>query len=104
MPAAEASACSLYLPSLASDIATPLSRLMQNLGFRYTQWINHRHRRVGHLFQGRDKANLVDRDNYLLELVRYIHLNPVHARRRQRPAAYPGSSHRAYLGKEKLSW
>ncbi len=77
---------------------------MQNLGFRYTQWINHRHRRVGHLFQGRHKAILVDRDNYLLELVRYIHLNPVHARRRQRPAAYPGSSHRAYLGKEKLSW
>lgn len=59
---------------------------------------------MGHLFQGRHKAILVDRDNYLLELVRYIHLNLVHARRGQRSAASPWSSHRAYLGKEKLSW
>ena len=57
----------------------PLSRGMQNLAFRYTRWINRREKRMGHLFQGRYRALLVDRDAYLLELVRYIHLNPVRA-------------------------
>ena len=75
--------------------ATPLSRSMQNLTFRYRQWINHRDRRVGHLFQGRYKAILINRDDYLLELVRYIHLNPVQARLVRAPAAYRWSGHRA---------
>ena len=57
----------------------PLSRSMQNLSFRYTRWLNWREQRTGHLFQGRYKAVLVDGDSYLLELVRYIHLNPVRA-------------------------
>ncbi len=57
---------------------------------------------MGHLFQGRYKAILVDRDNYLLELVRYVHLNPVQARLVRAPAAYRWSGHRAYLGKESL--
>ena len=43
----------------------------------YTQRFNQRHQRVGHLFQGRYKAILVDKDNYLLELCRYVVLNPV---------------------------
>ncbi|HDZ62059.1 MAG TPA: transposase, partial [Nitrospirae bacterium] len=54
----------------------PLSRIMQHLCFRYTQWVNSRQKRVGHLFQGRYKAIVVDADAYLVELVRYIHLNP----------------------------
>ena len=54
----------------------PLSKSMQNLSFRYTRWINQRQQRSGHLFQGRYHAILVDKDSYLLELVRYIHLNP----------------------------
>jgi hypothetical protein len=57
----------------------PLQRGMQNLSFRYTRWINWQTKRTGHLFQGRYKAVLVDSDSYLLELVRYIHLNPVRA-------------------------
>jgi len=58
---------------------TPLSRIIQNLGFRYTRYINSKRKEVGHLFQGRYKAILVDEDSYLLELARYIHLNPVRA-------------------------
>lgn len=82
----------------------PLSRGMQNLAFRYTRWINRRKKRVGHLFQGRYKALLVDRDAYLLELVRYIHLNPVRAGLVGEPLDYPWSGHRAYLGKEQVPW
>jgi REP element-mobilizing transposase RayT len=58
---------------------------MQNLTFRYTKWINWRLNRSGHLFQGRFKAVLVDADSYLLELTRYIHLNPVRANMVQSP-------------------
>jgi len=82
----------------------PLSRAMHNLSFRYTRWINWREKKTGHLFQGRYKAVLVDGDSYLLELVRYIHLNSVRAGIVAFPEEYPWSGHRAYLGKENLSW
>ncbi len=90
---------------LAAQVgALALSRIMQHLGFRYTQWFNRRRARVGHLFQGRYKAVLVDAESYLLELVRYIHLNPVRAALVKAPERYPWSGHRAYLGKERLGW
>ncbi|MBC8519249.1 MAG: transposase [Gammaproteobacteria bacterium] len=76
----------------------PLSKLMQSLSQRYTVWFNHRHDRVGHLFQGRYKDILIDSDQYLLELIRYIHLNPVRANLVTDSADYPHSSHRAYSG------
>ncbi len=76
----------------------PLSKLMQSLSQRYTVWFNHRHDRVGHLFQGRYKAILIDSDQYLLELIRYIHLNPVRANMVTDTADYPYSSHSAYSG------
>jgi len=82
----------------------PLSRGMHNLSFRYTRWINWREKRTGHLFQGRYKAVLIDGDSYLLELIRYIHLNPVRAGMVNDHEEYPWSSHRAYLGKEFLPW
>ena len=82
----------------------PLSQIMQNLAFRYTRWINTKHTRSGHVFQGRYKAILVEADRYLLELVRYIHLNPVRAGFVKDPADYPWSSHRAYVGREELPW
>jgi hypothetical protein len=59
---------------------------------------------MGHLFQGRYKALLVDAESYLLELVRYIHLNPVRAGLVDEPSACPWSGHRAYLGEEVLPW
>ena len=58
-----------------------LSRALRYLNGVYTQAFNRRHRRVGHLFQGRYKAILVDKDAYLLELSRYIHLNPWRVKR-----------------------
>jgi len=82
----------------------PLSRIMQTLCFRYTQWVNSRKKRVGHLFQGRYKAIVVDEDAYLAELVRYIHLNPVRAHLVTTPEDYPWSGHRAYMGHENLPW
>jgi putative transposase len=82
----------------------PLSRIMQNVALRYTQWFNWRHKKSGHLFQGRYKAVMVDADAYLLELAAYIHLNPVRARITDRPENYRWSSHRAYLGNESFSW
>ena len=61
-------------------IETPranLSAFMQQFNTSYTAYFNPRHRRCGHLFEGRYKAKLVDADPYLLSLTRYIHLNPV---------------------------
>ncbi|HTR02291.1 MAG TPA: transposase, partial [Thermoanaerobaculia bacterium] len=74
----------------------PLSRVMLALHGAYAQDFNRRHRRVGHLFQGRYKAFLVEAEEYLACLVRYIHLNPVRARLASTAAAYPWSSARAY--------
>jgi len=54
-----------------------LSEFMRHFNISYTAAFNRRHRRVGHLYQGRYKAYLIDADNYLLEVSRYIHLNPV---------------------------
>lgn len=88
----------IHLAVQVADI--PLAKIMQNLSFRYTRWINQRKKRVGHLFQGRYKAILVDADSYLLQLVCYIHLNPVRANMVKRPEHYRWSGHRAYIGRE----
>lgn len=82
----------------------PLARIMQNLSFRYTRWVNWRHERSGHLFQGRYQAVLIDGDAYLLELVRYLHLNPVRAGMVSSPGDYPWSGHKAYCGQETIPW
>ncbi len=81
-----------------------LSRILQNLSFRYTRWVNWRQNRWGHLFQGRYKAVLVDADVYLQQLTRYIHLNPVRAGIVKGPERYGWSGHRAYLGLETIPW
>jgi REP element-mobilizing transposase RayT len=83
--------------------AEPLARAMQRITQRYTGIINKREQRTGHLFQGRYKAVLVDADSYLLELARYIHLNPVRAGLAKTPDAWRWSSHRAFLGLEETS-
>jgi REP element-mobilizing transposase RayT len=82
-------------------IETPdgnLSRGMRQLNGIYTQTFNRRHRRVGHVLQGRFKAILVEKDSYLLELCRYIVLNPVRANRVKHPKHYAWSSYRATAG------
>jgi REP element-mobilizing transposase RayT len=77
-----------------------LSKTMQYINGSYTTYVNIKRRRSGHLFQGRYKAIIVDRDNYLLELSRYVHLNPVRAKIVQKPEEYLYSSYRAYISKK----
>jgi REP-associated tyrosine transposase len=76
---------------------TPLDRFMQGLQQSYTQRYNRRHGQIGHVFQGRYKARVCGTDEYLVTLVRYVHLNPVRAGLAGRPEDYPYSGHRAYL-------
>ncbi len=80
----------------------PLNKIMQGLQLRYTGYFNRKYKKVGHLFQGRYKAILCDRHAYLLELVRYLHLNPGRMRAPTDPWRYRWSSHGAYLGKTGL--
>jgi len=78
--------------------AATLSKGMKYLNGKYTQHFNKAHTRTGHVFQGRFKAILVDRDAYLLELARYIVLNPVRARMVHTADEWPWSSYRATAG------
>jgi len=82
-------------------IETPegnLSQGMRQLNGIYTQRFNRKHTMVGHVFQGRFKAVLVDKENYLLELCRYVVLNPVRAGIVKFPGKYKWSSYRATAG------
>jgi REP element-mobilizing transposase RayT len=82
-------------------IETPnanLSKGMRELNGVYTQGFNQRHRRVGHLFQGRYKAILVEKDNHLLSLCRYVVLNPVRVGLIKRPEQWRWSSYRVTMG------
>jgi REP element-mobilizing transposase RayT len=81
-----------------------LSKIIQNISFRYTRYFNKKAKRIGHLFQGRYKALLVEPSSYLLQLIRYIHINPLRANIVNDLLDYPWSSHHAYLGKFKIPW
>ncbi len=74
-----------------------MSKVMHFINGSYTNYINRRRGRSGHLFQGRYKAILVERDRYLLELSCYMHLNPVRAGLVKRPEDYPYSSYGAFI-------
>ena len=76
-----------------------LSALMRHLNGVYTQAFNRRRGKVGHLFQGRFKAVLVDREAYLLEVCRYVELNPVRAGMVAQAGDWPWSSYRAHTGR-----
>jgi len=83
---------------------TPLATVMRRLLTGYAVSFNRRHRRQGHLFQNRYKSILCQEDSYLLELVRYIHLNPLRARLVKglsESDQYPYSGHSALMGKVK---
>ena len=71
---------------------------MRSINSRYAQGFNRTHRRRGHLFEGRYKAILVQKDTHLLELLRYVVLNPVRAKMARSPEAWPWSSYRATAG------
>jgi len=86
------------------------SKFMQALSTAYTVYYNRRHNRHGHLLDGRYKAKLVDGDNYLLSLTRYVHLNPVYVGAVKSQSIeekirylrqYPWSSYRSYIREDK---
>lgn len=79
-----------------------LNKIMHYINGSYTTYINIRRNRSGHLFQGRYKAILVDKDSYLVELSRYIHLNPVRAKITEKPEDYPYSSYKVYISGGKV--
>ena len=82
-----------------------LSRCMRHINGVYTQYFNRSHGLDGHLFRGRYKSLLVDSDAYLLELLRYIHRNPMEAGMVDRLESYEWSSHKGYLSRaKKWNW
>ncbi|MBI2972922.1 MAG: transposase [Armatimonadetes bacterium] len=81
-----------------------LSRVMRHLDGVYTQRFNRGHQRDGPLFRGRYKSILVEAETYLLQVVRYIHLNPVKAGLVDDPADYPWGSHRLYRREVAPEW
>ena len=77
-----------------------VSRMMQAQGRKYVQYFNYTHRRTGTLWEGRYKSTVVDADNYLLTVYRYIELNPARAKMVTHAAEYPWSSYQGNaLGK-----
>lgn len=89
-------------------IETPqanLSKAMQYISSKYTSFFNYVNKEVGHLFQGRYKAILIDKEEYLLPLSRYIHLNPVRANYVKNPQEYQWSSFKEITNdSEKCKW
>jgi REP element-mobilizing transposase RayT len=93
----------LLLKTGTTPIATVMKRLLTGYAMRY----NRRHKRYGHLFQNRYKSILCQEDTYLLELIRYIHLNPLRAKLVADMKAldrYPYSGHSVLMGKCKAIW
>ena len=90
---------------MAIQVGTePLAGFMRFLASSYARFLNRKHRRGGHLFERRYRAILVQKDEYLKELLRYIHLNPVRAHMVADPADYRWSSHNNYLGLISTEW
>ena len=89
---------------LIETLKSNLTKFMHTLQTVYTNRYNRRHNRIGHLFQGRYKSILVEKEAYLLELNRYIHLNPVRAGIVNSPEEFKWSSYRCYLGLKKNSF
>jgi len=84
-----------------------ISTIMRKQLTWYAQYFNRRHKRSGHLFENRYKSILCDEENYLLALVRYIHLNPIRAnivKSIEELDRYPWSGHRAIIGKTDYPW
>ena len=94
-------------PSRRAPGGSGLSTAMRRLLTAYAMAFNRRHHRTGHLFQNRYKSILVEEESYLLELVRYIHLNPLRAgvaRNLAELDAHPWSGHSALMGKAPRHW
>lgn len=92
-----------YYILLKHDDPLEGSKLIQRLFTRYTQAINKKYSRVGTIFQGNVKKRVIEDDDYLLETIKYIHLNPVKARLCQRPENWEYSDYREWIGLKETS-
>jgi putative transposase len=93
----------VLLPNMIQIVATPkmasgISSLMQSLGRRYVQWVNHRYKRSGTLWDGRYKSSLIDCTSYLLSCYRYVELKPMFKGLCDSLDDYPWSSFRHHAG------
>jgi putative transposase len=82
----------------------PLGRVMLRIAGRYARSVQAKLHTTGHLFEKRYYPILIEADEYLLELLRYIHLNPVRANMVKHPSDYPWSSHHVYRGTASQTW
>lgn len=85
----------IHTPRSGDDLAAGMHRLSG----RYAQWFNDRYELSGHLFQGRFHSELIESEGHLLEVVRYVYLNPERAGLCTAPEAWPWSSYAATIGK-----
>ena len=75
-----------------------LSKIMQGLNQTYTLWFNKKYEKVGHLWQGRYKSMVIQKNKYMLDCLEYVELNPIRANISKSPFDYPWSSWKARLG------
>ncbi len=96
-----------HVHALLLSGSSGLSMFMRRLLTGYAVWFNRRHQRLGHLFQNRYKSIVCEEDKYLLELVRYIHLNPLRShvvRSLEELDRYCWSGHSVLVGKVRRDW
>nr|WP_092073186.1 transposase [Dendrosporobacter quercicolus]NSL48746.1 transposase [Dendrosporobacter quercicolus DSM 1736]SDM55306.1 REP element-mobilizing transposase RayT [Dendrosporobacter quercicolus] len=79
-----------------------IGNTMKRIGVSYVSWYNRKYDRAGHLFQDRFKSEVVETDEYLLTVLRYIHQNPVKAGKEKSVEIYKWSSYAEYIGKSKI--
>ncbi|MGC8811577.1 MAG: transposase, partial [bacterium] len=92
---------------LLFSIPPGISKFMRRLLTSYSLYYNRKYKRSGHVFQNRFKSIICDKDEYLLELIRYIHLNPWRAsivKRIEELDSHPWCGHKYLIGKEKYDW
>jgi len=82
---------------LILDISKPkeLARIMQGLNLAYSRWFNHKYSKVGHLWQGRFKSMIIQKDKYVLDCINYVEMNPLRAGIKLVPLEYLWSSYRS---------
>ena len=93
-----------HLHMLVQVSDRPLGELMHRIGMRFARAVQRHVPTTGHLFENRYHASLVDTDAYFLQLLAYIHLNPVRAGLAHAPGQYPWSSHAEYAGTRCQPW
>lgn len=89
---------------LIETLDSNLSNAMKFINGSYATYFNAKWKRIGHVFASRYKAILVEKDSYLMELSRYIHLNPVRAKIVDKPEKFKWSSYKVYIGQRKTDW